>query len=847
MRVLGRRVGVALLCGTLAVPLLPSPARAAERMRAVRDLPVGVSERLIVDASRRRIIALGGGGLADDYTRLTIIDGDTIRTLKTTTFPPYLPQEQRTRAPRVFAFDEAGRLLHVVVYRSGGPGGNTQQRNTFDPLLLTIDVDTLKPTGPARPLTLFPNGVRIMGARLWDHGRLGLVGQLIPEISPPDSAGTGAVSPPTSPLFGVFVGEVDPATGAKAWGPELVRGCQTVISAGDQAALALREETAFVGCGTGSAGTVTAPGSPAVVGVPIDGSQQSIYFLPGSYGDQGESYLDPAGGRLLLVGSSGDRPAQAVWVFDLAHRSFVGEVAGGELNVDGAGIDPATGRLYVAIGKTAAEGSLLVSTDRGIDIPQGRPFPLDVDVGPITPLPFSHTVIVTMRREPRIFRAYRDPLPDDAFAPSNPFDYRSYDRLLSDAPQFSGDTQAFGLRVHQIGGVDAMLQNVVFNPGGYYSQVAQLSCNAKPTCVEVKDRDRDLYFSRVRSAHLSQDEASAEAIRGDVDPGTQEDYRVIARASHGALKEDLPFEAAQCRDFGSGATSASPDGANVDCSRGDGEASADASYLGVGMKDVFSVGASSSTSSVHLDRTLGLVAEATSEARNVVIGGVVRIARITSGITVSAGRGHANAAYSRSFEGVRAGDFVCTSECDPTAVVRAISEALGLQFRVELPAREVLATPQGTHAHALREPWEHQQDVVLQNQDPTEQQVPALRVTHIDDNGLAARTIVEFAATEADVTSLRIGAGSPDGGVFKPPVAIVPIHLPGPRLVHDSVVPRAPSRGGILRRIVRTIGHGLHFAFGLGARSVALWILLAAPAFFVARRRHLVRLVRARS
>src|SRR5207249_3730049 len=130
--------------------------------------------------------------------------------------------------------------------------------------------------------------------------------------------------------FGVVVGEIDPAAAKTTWGPAVVRGCQTAISDQDQAAIATRGDSVYVGCGTGTVVTATAPGTPAVVAIDrATPTHQRLNVLPGSYAG-GDSYVDRAGERLLLVGRAGDRPAQAVWVFDIAHEVFLGEIAAGD-------------------------------------------------------------------------------------------------------------------------------------------------------------------------------------------------------------------------------------------------------------------------------------------------------------------------------------------------------------------------------------------------------------------------------------------------------------------------------------------------------------------------------------
>jgi hypothetical protein len=172
-----------------------------------------------------------------------------------------------------------------------------------------------------------------------------------------------------------------------------------------------------------------------------------------------------------------------------------------------------------------------------------------------------------------------------------------------------------------------------------------------------------------------------------------------------------------------------------------------------------------------------------------------------------------------------------------------IADQLGAQFRVELPTADALATKLGGHAHVLREAWAHQQDVVLSSQDPTELQVPALRLTYTGDNAVASRLMVEFAGAMADATYLRVepsldGGGDDSGG------GPLPIPSVLPKTVKPPVDAGNGGGGGIVRKIIKGFKHGWHLAFGIGPRTAALWIVLALPAFLFARRRQLLTLVR---
>lgn len=798
--------------------------------RATTDVSLAETDRVIADGTAGRLIAVGGGSVnvGNIFLRVTLYDGRSFTRLRSVEFPPYLPQVARVgTSPLVFAFDESQRLLHVLVYRS-----RSDQDNGANPQLLSIDVDRLTIAAGPKPLTLFPRGVRYYGARSWPGGAIGFVGQVVPQVTVPQAGEVGAPE-----MFGVLVGEVDGKTARPTWGPVPVRGCQTAISDQDQAAIARRGGSVYVGCGTGALATFTAPGTPATVAIDRDDTtHQRLNVLPGSYAG-GDSYLDPGADRLLLVGRAGDRPSQAVWVFDLAHEVFLGEIAAGDFVIRGFGIDATTGRIYISIGRVAERGAVLVSSDRGIDIPQAQTFPIPAATGPIFVIPSTHSLIVPVEtnNQRTVYRVYQDRVSASVFSVSGLFDYTSYDSLSADSPQFEGDVQGFGVRLHNVGGVTGIAKNTFYLDGADYWPF-------EPT--GLKDGDRDLYLARVNAAHLSQDEASAAATAVDRDDTTAADYATLARRSHGALSEEWPFASRDCRDFGPGAAPASGDGARARCEQRAGHAEADASYTGADAGGLVSVGSASSAARIRLDPTLGLVAEIVSEVRHVAISDEVRIARIASTATVSArgAAGSATVRYSRVFEGVKAGDFSCSTQCDPIAVARAIADALGMQFRVELPPADTVATKRGAHAHLLRDPWGHQQDVVLASQDPTERQVPALRLIYTGDNAVASRLIVEFAGAMADATYLRPGAGGPPEGALEPvPPVVVPSVLPTTTTRVDTL---PPTQGSTIRRIVRGVQRGWRLAFSMGPRSIALWSLLLFPAFLLARRRQLASLIR---
>lgn len=808
-----RRTGAPLLLGlaALAGACVLLPARAEPALRRIATIPLDRLGQVVVDNAARRVIEITGG--VSPLT-ITLYDGERYSVVRKVELTGLLPQATL----HVQALDEATRRLYVLAYTSA-----TDMDNRINPHLLSIDADDLRLLAD-RPLTVFPPGVRVLGIGVQEAGRLALVGQLTAQ-----AAAFGAPG-----VLGVFVAQMNPRTGQALWGPHPARACESLIATRTQTAVAVFDGAFFVTCKTPDVLGFPLPGIPAVVAVDIaHPDQQSVYFMPGSYG-LGESSYDRKAHRLVLLGAAFARPAQAVWVFDLAHRVFVGQTTAGDVNVLGAGVNERTGRLYVAV-----EKALLVSTNRGLEIPQALQIDLDPFFAAVTPIPFNDRVIVPIHGEgdQPVFTVFRDTLPHDLFPPAKPLDYRAFDRLVTDTPQFTGDAQAYGLRVHELGGFNALVQNVFPQPNvNYWTPVTKYT--------GVKDGDRDLYFSRVVGAHLSADEATASAIPADGDANTRADYKTVA-GKVTRLPQEWPFPTAACNDFGERPTGAVEEGATARCRLAQGRAAAGATHGGIEIPGVASVGATASTAAIRLDARLGLVSEVHAEARDVSLGASVTIGYVASDVTVAAlGRpGTASADYRRTFRNVSSPAYSCEKDCDPSAVLAAISDELGFQFRVELPDADPFHTGGGAHGHALREPWEHQQDVVMNNQDPTELQVPALRVTFVGDSAVASRLLLEFAGTKADVTHIRLVPAAP-----LPAIPETPGRLPvvgGLKTIRVDVPAEpvaAPVPDGVTEQVVRIPGRVWKILFVGGVRSAAVWALFAIPLYMAARRRHLLRL-----
>lgn len=825
-----------------------SPAAAeSSEFPVAGTLRVPTTATVVVDTPARRLLTIRGESTLP--LAVSAHDGDSLRHLRTVEFS-YFNQGFSTGRPTVFAFDERARRLHLVAYRTVA-----EQLAAQNPLLVTIDVDRFT-VAHERPLArVAPPGFRIFGMSL-DGSRLLVVAQKV----------AGAVIADAPRVFGVIVSEIDPGSGdvggapAVTAGPIQVRGCQAVISSQSQAVIVRDRGVFYLGCATSTAIVFPLPGVPAVVAVPErDPNAAELSFLPGSY-SLGDMYYDPSGRRLLLVGSAPERPAQAVWIFDLKRRVFLGQIAAGDLNLKAAGVDPTTGRVYVGITDAEGDGSLMVSSDRGLEIPQAVAFPAKPAFGVITPVPFSRMVLVPHQAgDTPLYRAYRDRLPASAIVPGEPIDYGALDRRSSDEPQYSAGAQAFGVRVHEIGGVNGAGQNAFPNRNVDYWQapmrsvgdVARRVPDERPAkATELSDGDRMIDYARIADTHLSEADASASAVSTAADEATDADHN---RLRGGALST----RTAACRDFGDGASSDSASGSTVSCglnaarveARSESEAFAFAPEEGAPL---LRVGAANTSATLERTANGEMVVRVRAEARDIVSGDTVIGLAVSEAVVRAAGRrGGAQATYTRSFENVRAGTFSCSDQCPAHEVLRMLSATLGAQVRVEMPAEEKVATGGGAHAHALRDIWEHQQDVVTNNQPVTESQIPALRFSYIGDNAAASRVIVELAAAGADATVLPLGLGRciDTGSCPPPPPPCCPPPPPCdcPPPVIDE--PRLGLPTAVLGTVTREIpGRGWalvsHSSFGGFARAAAIWAIFATPAVLALRRRRLTGAVR---
>lgn len=826
-----RRAWFVMLALTLALSALTTTPTAAQMPKPgsgldyLGTIALDRFDRPVVDNVHKHLLVLrpspadGGSLLAYDGNRALV------RTLPMA--PNHLPFGSAGR-PIAHALDEAAGRLFVLVF----PSGTDRDLNT-SPQLAVINTATLV-VDRVTPLTGFQRGMTIKGMSYSaEVNRIYVEAEF---ADPNNSSG----------LYMVQLLEVDPATGRGTWAePFTVPQCQKGVGYNLQAGVVRNpvNDRVYLGCGTGNFSTTPQPGVPAVASIDVRDPAAitaKLYPLAGSY-SYGESLYDPVTHKFVMVASGPNIPAQAAWLFDEEHEVFTGVVSAGDLNVYAVGLNPLSGRFYVGI-----DGALLVGSDRGLKTPQALKFELSQINGPaVIAVPFDNTVIVqTFDGTTATFHVFKDTLP--AYVPPIPEDPDAGTSQIEEAPgrtevSFSGDALAFGSRARSVGGFNGVAQNLFPDKIDYWTFLG------KPG--NLNDGDRDAYFARVVKSHLSASESTGIAIAGDRDANTAADYT-------NSTQSEWPFEAAQCADLGGGEAEDTGDDATVSCNRAAAKTVATATHGDPAATPVLTMGGSTSSTKLERDPVKGMVSVAEAEVRDVVIGGVIRFGKITSTAKATAkGRtGTATAAYERRFEDVQTPVYSCSKDCDPERVAAAINEVIGTKVRAQLPRAEVVATPGGARGSVLRDAWEHQQDIVLNNQAATERQIAALRLIYVNDNASRSRVMYEFAATQADanysVFALPTSDGGGDGGTLEEVFA--GSNLGGPAAAQVDSPPAMTSHSGgngggnVVTRLLRRLGHGLRLAL-LGRShtvlNILLWALLATPVFMALRRRYLVHLM----
>jgi len=439
------------------------PPDAGPSLHRDGELPLITGEAVIVDNSRQHLITVkdnqDNGALAS-AGELTVYGGDPFHAIKRTTPSPWVFPTGVDFHPVVYAWDETGRRLYLVAY----PSFTDEEAGTNPELLVTDDNAVVR---AAVPLHAFAAGVKPWGMS-YDASaqRLFVIGQR--NADPTGLLGTNTVQ----------LAAVSPVTGEGVWSaPYSVPSCQKVVADALQAGVHYNSvaKHVFLGCGTGTLIATNEPGTPTVASIDVrdpaaladavDGpGLTNLHPLGGIYGI-GESLVDAAAGKLVMISKGNGVPSQAAWIFDEVHEAFTGVVNAGDNNVTGVGLDPATGRLFLGT-TTANDEALLLGNVRFLRTPQATHVPFKGISGPeIVSVPFRHDLLIpTGNGVDRVVNVYRSKLADVAIPSASDPDASTSD--LPEAPgrtaaSYSGDVGAFGARIGQVGGANGVIRSVI--------------------------------------------------------------------------------------------------------------------------------------------------------------------------------------------------------------------------------------------------------------------------------------------------------------------------------------------------------------------------------------------------
>ena len=390
--------------------------------------------------------------------------------------------------------------------------------------------------------------------------------------------------------------------------------------------------------------------------------------------------------------------------------------------------------------------------------------------------------------------------------------------------------------MHEVGGVQGVFQNVSSSHNDYWGIPHQLT--------SLNDGDREVWGSRIPAIQLDPGASTAHATSLATDDFTKGDYATLT-------KEKWTDTSAACVDLGKGASSDGSQKANVQCNLAGAHTVAtskyDAQFLAFAPQYSVTLSSSVATSDIRKDPVLGTVVDTQAVARDLTFmgpGGVAYVGSVTAVVEARAhGRpGTARATYTRSFENVIAPGYSCTTACDVSSVLRAIDSALlGEGVRVEAPAPSITQTPKGAQASVVLDPWEGRQREVLANDDPTHQEVPALRVSVILDSVHRSRLVLDFAAVQATASYDVFTIAPSTSFAPVPPTTLVTRvlqSLPGPA--------RVPVGDDVIQETVRNPGHPGGLLLLLPPASLLpamMWGLLGFPLLVSSRRRQLLRVL----
>lgn len=594
---------------------------------------------------------------------------------------------------------------------------------------------------------------------------------------------------------------------------------------------------------------------------------------------QADSLFDPVSRRLTLSAYASVTQGSTVFVFDTVGEKYVGGITAGSLAIAQVGLDAVHGRFY-GMSQWPYTGLILADV-RATPSTQGASVPALAKHNGHQP---AGTHLASDPQTGRLFLKYsadtdfvivRDNLPQFVQVPPLDVDANTVnvpEEAGKTLATYSGASQAFGSRVRQIGGADAIFVNtsgvtapLPVGPGtrqyvGAYLNRLQLGNNESTASAIGADTDTENTKGDLNKAAAPPPPSPPDGTPPPPQPPAGTPPPPVATPNPFEPAAGWPYLEALCSDFGDTPGVDSHPGASVSCHASEhvAQASAAAGSTDVGSAGVVTVGvnASSFTSHLTLDPDHGVVTEVSASSRGIsLLNGRLHIGEVASVARAQArGRpGTTASSWSRTVKNVTLdGNTLCGDPCDIQALAAQLNGSLVGLAKVDFPTPQPNTASKGGYEATVRiDPLEHVEDVLVNEQPDDRIEVPGMVVTIFQDGFKPSRTIVDFAGVEAEarygISLVEQPGGSLSGGPL--PVAdLLAGNVPG--VGQGPIFGIEPGAAGDLGPAA-PLGRPRQLALGSplngpgrilmnGLRRVAallpIWALLLIPIYLSARR-----------
>jgi hypothetical protein len=615
----------------------------------------------------------------------------------------------------------------------------------------------------------------------------------------------------------------------------------------------------------------------AAVDFPVEFFPVSGSFSSPTAGIIGISAFDPKRERFFVQSLSEATPG--VWVLDGLKSNWVGFIASPDNSNRYLGLDPVSGHYYM--GGARGKGFIVVSDTSGIPIDQGRVMRGFTTWGFIAVDPSTQRLFVPVdvkrlglsrgkEENVRGLVVIRDE--SSISEPTRPLDY---DALTSDAPEgprtvtsFSSGVNGYGARVLLIGGYSGLL-----SASGQSISVGNL-----------RPGDRGIAAARVPTLDVRDAGATASAQELLSDSNTEAELKENTGA-------EWPWAPASCLDGAGGKpesnTQTSAQGeATVRCDLSKERAEVTVSFGTVAAPAV-AIGSSYFSAIAYRDGKLGSVTEVTSSANGIELsapdGTSASIGRVAATATTAA-HGHAGttrASWERVISGVEIRDAEgevtdrlggCSSSDEEDTckeLAEALSEALQIRMRINLPEPEVIKTPKGAFAGVQQTDADFHAARTVYNQgtafaeEAASRAVPGLEIVVFNDSVEKSRLLIQLAAlqtnsiytisprepsapsTPIDTTNVDVPDSPTTDGVGNLNADLTDVQVPGFDGANEVSPIEAPEPEALAAAPASLEGRLAFLA--QPARDavllVCVWLLCIAAAAGVARRRALLGVI----